>query len=218
MKIKLFRMGDFVFYVRMPSSDVLIVKEVIGNMEYLREDFRIGFNDIVIDIGAQIGSFSILAASFGARVYAYEPFKDNYDLLVKNILLNDAFVIPYNVGVMGKTGKRTLYIEELNYGGCNFYNNSVANPSHKWKPVECITLDDIYNKEHLDHCDFLKLDCQGAELEILKNFSRLNTVRKIALEYDGFDRLKELKEVLTQFRIIKDCEDKCGVLLLELKT
>ena len=64
--------------------------------------------NIVIDLGAHIGVFSVYAALYGAeKVYAYEPLKENYDLLVKNIAVNNLQdkIIPIQKAVTDKKGK-----------------------------------------------------------------------------------------------------------------
>ena len=203
------------FIIRETSTDKEIVNEVVESETYFRGKLTVKSGDIVIDIGAHIGSFSLLAASLGGKVYSYEPCKENFELLTKNIKLNNFSVDAHNVGVMGSSGKRTLYIESFNFGGTNFYNNSQLFSVSHTEEIDCITLEDIYKDEHLDHCDFLKLDCQGAEAEIIRYFPYLDTINKIGLEYDGLDNLKELKEILSGFKIVDHVGKESGVLLLE---
>ena len=64
--------------------------------------------------------------------------------------------------------------------------------------VECNTLDEIFNANQIECCQLLKLDCEGAELEILENSSpeTLKRVRKIVGEYHGSYKLDDLRQFL----------------------
>jgi FkbM family methyltransferase len=186
--------GQLMFYVRPRSSDMNIIDEVVLGNCYLKH-YDIKGHDVVIDIGAHIGSFSILAASKGAAVHSFEPVQRTYDLLVKNIELNELAVKAYRYGVMGKEEQdKKIYIRAFNYGGSNFY---VPHQDPKWKEiVDVVTLDWIVQHEGLDEIDFLKLDCEGAELEILESFSDLRRIKNMALEYHIGERRDKIKELL----------------------
>ena len=181
------------FYVRPRSSDMNIIDEVITGNCYLKH-YDIKGHDVVVDIGAHIGSFSILAASKGVAVHSFEPVQRTYDLLVKNIELNGLPVKAQRMGVMAQEGEREVYIRKFNYGGSNFY---VPHQDPDWKEmVKVTTLDNICRTEGIDEIDFLKLDCEGAELEILESFSDLRRIKNMALEYHIGERREKIKELL----------------------
>lgn len=209
------KIKDLIFNIREKSTDREVIDEVVKNKSYFYGDFIVKPKDVVIDIGAHIGTFSILASSLGALVYSYEPCSDNFDLLKQNIELNKSTVYPHKLGVMEKQGKRTLYIEDYNFGGTNFYNNSTGHRCLKQEEALCITLEDVYEQENLTHCDFLKVDCQGAEAEVLRSFPYIKTLRRVALEYDGLDNFHELITIFKDFNQRLRVGNESGVLLIE---
>ena len=73
------------FKLRVNTSDKLILLEVWKTKTYIDQDFDIKKNDVVVDVGANIGAFSVLAAkkAFDGKIYAYEPDKENCDMLKK---------------------------------------------------------------------------------------------------------------------------------------
>ena len=71
---------------------------------------------IVVDIGAHIGYFTLLAARLvgeTGRVFAFEPDPDNYSLLIKNVSVNGHDnVIPVQKAVSNKTGQVRLFLDD----------------------------------------------------------------------------------------------------------
>lgn len=69
-------------------DDTVVVGEVWRENVYRIRDWHIGQGDTVIDLGANIGAFTVLAAHLGANVYAVEPAWDNLAALAANVALN----------------------------------------------------------------------------------------------------------------------------------
>ena len=69
---------------------------------------------VIVDIGANIGVFSIYAATHAknATVYAFEPVLANYELLIQNISKNDLNnrIRAFNLGCASESGKRNIYL------------------------------------------------------------------------------------------------------------
>ena len=76
--------------IRVNSTDLMELTHVWLIEEYKRENFSIESNDVIIDIGAHIGLFTIYASQFSknGEIYSFEPMKDNFELLNKNIISN----------------------------------------------------------------------------------------------------------------------------------
>ena len=137
----------------------------------------------VVDIGAHIGAFSIYAAAYseGVRVYSYEPHPENFRLLRENIQLNQLDnIMPYPVAVAAVRGRTKLYLWEADSLG-----HSLLGPGRNYVEVKCTTLKDIMDSNEIEVCALMKVDCEGAEYEILFNtpneiFSR---IERIHLEY-----------------------------------
>jgi len=129
--------------------------------------------DVVLDIGAHIGVVSIyLALRFpGVRILAYEPVKENYQRLVRNIEVNGVAlsVIPHNLAVTGNGRDVTLHGElNRNSGGSSLWaTDGAVYTAHS------VTLGDIFRTYALERVRLLKIDCEGAEWEILPAAGKL---------------------------------------------
>lgn len=130
--------------------------------------------DVIIDAGANIGVFSLLAAQKKAKVYAFEPQQVFFDLLCKNVKLNNfsAFVFCSNYALNNESGTACLSVDKSNLLASSLNikrgNDSIA--------VECITLDEWMNENNLSRVDFIKADIEGAERLFLLGAKR--TIRR----------------------------------------
>ncbi|MCX6815532.1 MAG: FkbM family methyltransferase [Candidatus Aenigmarchaeota archaeon] len=179
-KIILYKLRNgLVMYARPNRVDAIAIIETSGDMQYTSE-FSIGKNDTVVDIGAHIGSFTLFAAKMAKRVYAFEPNKDNWILLKKNIAINKIKnVTAVNAAVSGKNGFVKLYVNTENTGGHRLDNKYFS----KAVSIKSVNLQSIV-KQAGGKIDFLKVDCEGAEYDILfKGKNVLDRVSKMALEY-----------------------------------
>lgn len=136
---------------------------------------------VVLDIGASIGDSAMYFFARGARrVLAVEPWPKNYRLLERNVRLNDAddVVTPVNAGLAGSCG--TVRLKE---GAEDSLENHLED-SPEGTPVALITLKDIVDRFQIDSA-VLKLDCEGAEYEILSKTDDkiLRRFSHIQLEY-----------------------------------
>ncbi len=215
-----YHIKDLIFYVRQRSSDIPILREVIQQETYFNgKFFTVGANDIVVDIGAHIGSFSVYAASKGAAVISYEPTTINFDLLKDNIEINGFPVTAYKQAVTAKAGIQTIFIRPFNFGGTSFFNTPTEDPKYR-EDVECVTLADVFTVNHLEKIDFLKLDCEHSELEILTAHQELlPKINKIAIEWMGGERRKALRDLLSPlYDVIELGEDPMGIMLARRKS
>ncbi|VVC03785.1 Hexuronic acid methyltransferase AglP [Candidatus Bilamarchaeum dharawalense] len=180
------------FLVRAGTMDRYVLNEVWFRRCYLPEGFQIKKSDVVVDIGAHIGFFSVMAGQMAreGRVYSFEPNPDNFDLLGINLLMNNlGNVRPIHEAVTDRRGSIELFLSDKNTGGHSIYDygdrtNRVV--------VSSTSLQDIVKQHQLDRIDFLKMDCEGAEYEIFRNIPPevLRLVRKLSMEchYQGEGR------------------------------
>ena len=137
-------------------------------------------NDIVVDVGANIGYYTLLMAKNEANVFSYEPEPQNFELLKKNVRLNDLStnVKLYNKAVSNFNGNSKLALAEHTTGqhklGTNRFGNETIN-------VEVIKLE-------LDKIDFAKIDVEGDELHVLQGMKTLPN--KMLVEFNSIN-LKE---------------------------
>ncbi|GAI83002.1 unnamed protein product [marine sediment metagenome] len=100
-----------------PKNNTLceMVDEIFFKRVYTPNDLPIGSDDIVVDIGANIGIFTILAASRTRNViYAFEPFPENVEFLNHNIYTNGFHnIITHTVAVSDKVGVERLFLTNI---------------------------------------------------------------------------------------------------------
>lgn len=174
------------FNLRGGTDDRHVLFEIFVRNCYGEAEINSGA--VIIDIGANIGCFSLKAAQTALRVLAFEPFPANCDLLRENIALNTADNVEvYPVAVSDKTGRSILFIPDNH----SFVGRVSLHPGRGTRTVECscVTLDQIFRDNNLDAVDLLKIDCQGAEYEILygANPDTLQRVRQIITECERYD-------------------------------
>lgn len=145
---------------------------------------------VVVDIGANIGYYTLIAARLAGKdgkVYAFEPEPGNYDLLVKNINVNGYNnVKPVNKALSDKKGQLKLFLDKTNLGAHSFIDSD--NPQRKAGAidVETITLDEfIENEIEGGRIDFIKLDAEGAEGLVLAGAEKTlkNNDLKMLIEF-----------------------------------
>jgi len=176
------------FIVRARTMDKSVLKEVWIKKIYDKFGIAVEKGDTVIDIGAHIGIFSVYAAHFSetGKVYAFEPFIDNFKKLEEHKNLNNKEnLFVYNLGVSNKEEVQTLYLSpDNNTGGHSLH---LKNQSDRKVEIRTIRLMDFCKKENIERIDFLKLDCEGAEFEILQSDETiLDRVSKIIMECHPF--------------------------------
>jgi len=181
-------------------------REVVSNIFFLKgyllpeKNIVIRPSDTIIDIGAHIGAFSVLAAHKAKKglVYCYEPEKNNFNLLRQNIKLNKfGNVKAFNFAVLGKKGKKNLFLGDRSTTMYSMYSKT----KEKSVKVNCITLKGIFISIKIKKCNFLKLDCEGAEFEILYNTPKkyLKKIEKISMEFHDLDKKKLNHNYLKKF-------------------
>lgn len=142
---------------------------------------RLKGGDTTLDLGANIGMFSCVAASKGCSVHAFEPTPKTYtNYLLKNASLYKNFFAT-NVAALDFNGKIPLYIND-NY---NESNNITRNSIHKDLEtsfrkilVDTITIDSYVDNCRIDNVRFIKSHTEYAE-DILRE-GAVNTLRSYA--------------------------------------
>lgn len=169
--MKIIEAGGYKFFCRAAPGwdDEFCVGEVVKGDVYKMKDWD--FKDgVIVDIGANIGTFSIPASKYG-KVYAYEPSPTNFKILQMNIALNHANVEAFNYAV-GKPGMDTI---ETDFSG---HSRVGSAGGLNGVPVESIGFDDI----PVDKINLLKMDCEGGEYNVVKYATTLGKVDRIVGE------------------------------------
>jgi FkbM family methyltransferase len=128
----------------------------------------------VLDIGAHHGFYTLLSATrIGrkGRIYAFEPSPRERAALLRHVKWNrlrNVSVYAVALGMEAKTGH--LFVVDQHQTGCNSLRPPASDvlESSTPTPVDIIRLDDWVSEQHLASADFIKLDVEGGELDVLK--------------------------------------------------
>ena len=188
--------------IRVNSTDLMALTHVWMIQEYSGDDFPISNDDVIIDVGAHIGLFALFASQFckNGKIFCYEPIKENYKILIENIEMNQIQnIFPNNLAVTKETSRVKIFLNDDQSGHSMFIQNK------NFVEVDSKSLSDIFIDNGIKECDFLKLDCEGAEYEIVESLSSdlFTKINKTAIEYHMVDTkpelLKQLINKLKQF-------------------
>lgn len=163
-------------------------------------------DDVVVDVGANHGFFTCYAAQRGARVYAFEPNPKTFEFLKKNIARN-GFVNRVNAqctAVSDFDGETELqcYSHHDGWETISPERDQAVSCLFKQKeglPVKVGRLSSLIPSE--GNIRLLKLDCEGAELAILKDLKSIERFDSLAIEFHaGAYPIEALVEQLLDFR------------------
>lgn len=125
----------------------------------------------VLDIGAHHGLYSLLASikvGSRGRVFSFEPSPRECKVLRMNLVLNWARNVKVQSIALGsKSGESDLYLVETQESGCNSLRPPVVDSATSRVRVPVVTLDEFLSNTNLRTVDFIKLDVEGAELDVL---------------------------------------------------
>jgi len=156
--------------VRAHTDDLMIVKSNFVTRHYFNDFVPIPKDAIVVDVGAHIGAFAVMAAREARKVLAFEPEPSNFRMLKRNVELNHSTNIAiFEMAVCGFGGFQDIHIYDD--GSSGSHSLCGGDGAKKTRRVRAVSLDEIVSQEGLGRIDFLKLDCEGAEHEILKEIS-----------------------------------------------
>ncbi len=164
-----------------------------GEMNLIKKTVKDGWT--VLDIGANIGYPSLLLSKLvgvNGKVIAFEPDKNNLEMLRKNIKTNNCKNIKVvQVAVSDRTGVGTLYVSDSHSGDHRIYNS--LDEKRKTKNIRTISLDDYFSSS--EEINFIQMDVQGAEELVFRGMKKLlndNKKINILLEFwpEGLRRIR----------------------------
>lgn len=174
-KIRINTYGDIAYtlYSKQPliwlgdgfeSETILLIKKFVKK------------GDIVFDIGANIGMYSILLSRIignTGKVYAFEPDPTTAYYLNENLRLNNCQnVVVLQIALSEENGK--IILNKPDGSGDSFnYISKIEDENQKNKAIEAIRLDDFLIANKIDRIDFVKMDIEGAELLCMKGANEI---------------------------------------------
>lgn len=131
-------------------------------------------NDVFVDVGANVGMFSLWAAKYikaKEHIFSLEPNPVIFERLSFNLDLNDqnGTIVPLNVGVADRETFLDLHIDPRNAGGSSVMRTQ-APPNFSTTKIHCRPLLSILQEQGVKKIDVLKIDIEGAEALALNPF------------------------------------------------
>lgn len=163
-----------------------IFKDIYENHVYTPDGFMINENDVVFDIGANVGVFSLYASTKkGTKVYSFEPHPINFELLSKNIAINSRDNINAFQIALGSLNEKRIMKETDSIGHHLLNSSNTPDKIEHSITIAVKTIETFFNENNLTTIDFLKLDCEGSEGEIINSISPIlfTKIDKIVMEF-----------------------------------
>jgi FkbM family methyltransferase len=199
---------NYKFYCRINKDDFIVMTR---HEDVIIEHFCPREGDVVVDVGAHIGRYTIVASKRvgpTGKVIAIEADPSNYEMLNRNIELNQlANVTTLNYAVFSKKAKIKLYLP----AGDIFtkYNTVMSNwiwvkPEDKFVEVNANTLDNLLQQIGIKQVNWIKIDVEGAEFEVLNGANNLllynkNVVLLVEVHGSSNDYGRKVQEFIKSY-------------------
>ena len=182
------KIGENIYCI---SSDDGYLDAMGVNFEpYMVDLFRTLINpdDVIADIGANIGLTAILFSSLARKVFAFEPSPSTYRILTNNLDLAAARnVEPINIGLGDKAESLTITFANNNRSGGYVSQKIRPDTGHVTEKIQVDTLDNLFASGGFSP-NFLKIDVEGFELNVIKGGGRILRENKptVVMEMNHF--------------------------------
>jgi FkbM family methyltransferase len=178
------KQGNVWFAAALEAGELASYLEIHRDRVYDSKRTHIEPGDVILDVGANIGMFSI---RFGrlfrdTTIYAFEPNPSVYRRLVRNISANALTKVePINVAIASSAGGRPFFVTGATVTGSLYEGSSnYTTPSFD---AETIALDCFCEMRRIRSIGLLKIDVEGAELEVLKGaIKTLRICKQVVVE------------------------------------
>jgi FkbM family methyltransferase len=187
-------------------TDAEVIKNVFFDRLYA-PGFPFYADATIVDIGAHAGFFSIFAKLYSgknSKIFAIEPDTANFDRLRKNIEINTMHSITaVQVAIARSSGPRKLHIAEKQSVNHSLVKNPENHPyvrQEKAVEVQAYSLADFMKMYQVGHIDFLKMDCEGSEYDIIFTLKDIvHSISAVVLEFHDLKNPNRSGNALTRF-------------------
>jgi len=160
----------------------------ILNSPRCEKEFGINLNGMFIDIGANIGLYTIALSSFFQKTLSLEASPTTYEILKLNVGLTGASnVLPLCLGASNQMRSATIYTPEGNLGWAKIVTDFTDERSSQ--EIRLDTLDNIVSSHELGDLPIglVKIDVEGHELQVLEGASRILSEKRPTVLYEALD-------------------------------
>ncbi|HKN82571.1 MAG TPA: amino acid adenylation domain-containing protein [Pyrinomonadaceae bacterium] len=200
-----------------------LYKEIFEDQSYVRHGITLSDESCVLDVGANIGMFSLFVHQRwpGAQVYAFEPIPATYEILETNINLHRANVKPYNCGLSAQKGRATFafypqmsamsgmyadaaedervtrrYLANQDERLIEFADELMAGRfSSEYFECPLKTISEVIRENQIERVDLLKIDVEKSELDVLHGITAEDWPRIKQVVVEVHDQDGRLREV-----------------------
>jgi|GEM_PF-2793234 len=176
----------FILYPEQQTPIRWLIERGAYKKEYSAFNTLIRSNYTVFDVGSHIGIVACYLCKIvgeNGSVHSFEPFPDSYNRLNENIVINDYKNIKTNqVAISDKIGNQIFYYEPSNWELNSL--GSVSNGSNRLNKkinVEVNTIDNYCEKNKISKINFLKIDTEGYEINVLRGSEKMLKNKSIDL-------------------------------------
>lgn len=221
-KLLVFRHAPIVFKLTTNQSVKLLPSGQIAELTYtssFENDLLNIFSQYIkpsmkiVDVGANIGLYSIVAAKhtgIHGKVWAFEPSKYIIEQLKINMQLNQVNnIVPINYAVAEKNGRLNLVLEKGQKDGYRYLQRNVYAKNEKIiesSSVKVVSIDNYFSKHH-SNIDVIKIDVEGGEYNVLRGAQNVIMNNKnliILLENSGMGLERSLSSQRDLFKILRE--------------
>ncbi|MGZ6960927.1 MAG: FkbM family methyltransferase [Ilumatobacteraceae bacterium] len=195
------------YVVGLRTSEIYVFHEIYEIQQYDRdENYMVQPGWTVLDVGANVGVFTVHAVTRGATVYAFEPNPDSCGRLRRNVTMNNLSdrVQVFETALGDESGVGEMIVERGGTtGGVVVRLDNLSSEARTVVSVD--TLDAIMPLLGLARIDLLKMDIEGAEVEALRGAEQtLPMVQRAIIEYHSRDLLAAVREILVRSGFSED--------------
>lgn len=210
LTLSYYNLGILKYWDSKVSGEDFVIDNVLN--KYLQKEKLILF-----DVGANVGNYSRkLRLKFpNAQIYAFEPNPNTFEILISN--LTSISVSCQNLGLSSKPSKQKIYTyaDQLSSEHASIYRE-VLKDLHKASDIVELeffnsTLDEFCKNNNIDHIDFIKIDTEGHELDVLTGGLKMISENRVSLIQFEFNEmniisrifLKDFYDILSEYSIYR---------------